>query len=59
MHVFIVFSFLCLVFQARRQFFSSSSLHFIIHFVSTPIVKNECCAFLASTLDSFCFTGNA
>ena len=57
-HVFISFSFLCFIFQARRQLFSLSTLHFIIHFIDTAIVKNRCCVFLASTLNSLCFIGN-
>ena len=40
-HVFIAFSFLCLIFQAPRQFFFSfSSLYFIIHVIGTAIVKD-------------------
>ena len=52
-------SFLCLIFQERRQFFSFSTLHFIICFIVTAIVKNRCCVFLASTLNIFYFIGNA
>ena len=58
-HAFIAFSFLCLIFQAPRQFFSFSSLHVIIHSIGTAIVKNRCCVFVESTLNSFCFIGNA
>ena len=32
-HVFILFSFLCLTFQARRQLFSYTTLNFIMHFM--------------------------
>ena len=40
-HVFIAFSFLCLIFKAPRQFFFSfSSLYFIIHVIGTAIVKD-------------------
>ena len=49
---------LVLIFQARRYFFSFSSLYLIIHLIGTTIVKNKCCVFLASTLNSFCFIVN-
>ena len=35
-------------------------LHIFYHlFIGAAIVKNKCCAFLASTLNCFCFIGNA
>ena len=37
-HVFISFSFLCVIFQAQRQLLS-----FMIHFTGTAIVKNKIC----------------
>ena len=39
--------------------FSFSTLHFIIHSIRTATVKNKCCVFLVSTLNGFCFIGNA
>ena len=46
-------------FSSTRIVFSFSSLHFIIHSVGAAIVKNKCCVFLESTLNGFCFIGNA
>ena len=46
-------------FSSTRIVFSFSSLHFMIHSVGAAIVKNKCCVFLESTLNGFCFIGNA
>ena len=46
-------------FSSTKAGFSFSTLHFIIHFIGTAIVKNRCYVFLASMLNSLCFIGNA
>ena len=48
-------------FHSVFSFFSLLSyiICFIAHFISTPIIKNECCVFLASTPNRFCLIENA
>ena len=63
-HTFILFSFLCFIFQSQRQiflffFFFFFFIIFYYSFYRYCIVKNNCCVFLASTLNSFCFVVNA
>ena len=62
-HVFIAFSFLCLIFQAPTQFlflfllllfFFIFFITFYDDFIGTAIVKNKRCVFLPSSLNGFC-----